>query len=144
MDLIGEFLADSFFLHLQIIVRLQIEPELWRYAEVLAQPQSSVSEIARCPCTISLIRLAGTLMSLASLYWLMHIGVRKSSIRISPGCIGDIFFVFIISLDRLQYYRLHFLYTSQTKRPHMTAEQLRFASDHAEGVMANLVAHFGY
>ena len=44
--------------------------------------------IALFPCTISLIRRAGTLMALARRYWLTSIGFRNSSKRISPGCIG--------------------------------------------------------
>jgi hypothetical protein len=41
--------------------------------------------IARLPCTISLIRRGGTLMSLANRYWLIPIGSKNSSNRISPG-----------------------------------------------------------
>ena len=39
-----------------------------------------------------LIRFAGTLISFASWLWVIFIGLRNSSKRISPGVIGDSFF----------------------------------------------------
>ena len=51
--------------------------------------RSAVSAlIARLPCTISLMRLCGTLMSFATRYCVMPSGFRNSSRRISPGWIG--------------------------------------------------------
>jgi YD repeat-containing protein len=51
--------------------------------------RSAVSAlIRRWPCTISLIRRAGTPICLASWYWLTPSGRRNSSSKISPGCIG--------------------------------------------------------
>src|SRR6059036_1760832 len=41
--------------------------------------------MARWPWTISLIRRGDTAMSLASRYWVIAIGLRNSSLRISPG-----------------------------------------------------------
>jgi predicted ATPase len=51
--------------------------------------RSAVSALTRrWPCTISLIRRAGTPISFASWYWLTASGLRNSSSRISPGCTG--------------------------------------------------------
>src|SRR5512143_989030 len=44
------------------------------------------------------MRRAGTLMSLASRYWLMPPGTRNSAFKISPGCTGAGFDFFITSL----------------------------------------------
>src|SRR5713226_5505987 len=41
---------------------------------------------ARAPATISPMRRCGTRISLASRYWVMPMGFRNSSSRISPGC----------------------------------------------------------
>lgn len=41
--------------------------------------------MARLPCTISLIRRGGILISLAKRYWLISIGRKNSSSKISPG-----------------------------------------------------------
>ncbi len=78
--------------HFQIILTLQIEPESFRHAEEIETSRKAVSgEMARLPWTISLIRRAGTLISLASRAWLMPRGVRNSSRKISPGWIGGSF-----------------------------------------------------
>jgi len=51
--------------------------------------RKSVSAVtARFPETISLLRWAGTPISFARRYWLIPIGLRNSSIRISPGVTG--------------------------------------------------------
>src|SRR6478735_2572276 len=51
--------------------------------------RSAVSAvIARLPCTISLMRRAGTSIALAIRYCVMPIGSRNSVMRISPGWVG--------------------------------------------------------
>src|SRR5713226_5686533 len=51
--------------------------------------RSAVSAvIERLPCTISLIRRAGTPMPLARRYWLMCIASRKSLVSTTPGWTG--------------------------------------------------------
>src|SRR5579885_340599 len=44
--------------------------------------------IARLPLTISLMRICGTPIALASAYWERPRGFRKSSRSTSPGCAG--------------------------------------------------------
>jgi hypothetical protein len=52
----------------------------------------------RLPLTISLMRLGGTLISKASLFWLNASGFKNCSRRISPGWTGAILFSLIMHL----------------------------------------------
>jgi len=54
--------------------------------------------ISLLPCTIWLIRFAGTLMSFANLFWVISNGLRNSSNNMSPGVIGVNFFAMILPL----------------------------------------------
>src|SRR6266571_1596741 len=54
--------------------------------------------MARCRRTIWLTRIGVTPMALASAYWLRPSGAIKSWSKISPGCTGGSFLVFISSV----------------------------------------------
>ena len=58
--------AKPVLLDLEVVAGLQVYPEPLRGAEVAGESQCRVALIRRCPWTISLIRLAGTLTALAS------------------------------------------------------------------------------
>ena len=71
-----------------VVAGLHAEPELGRSAEVAGEPHAVSGVIARLPWTISLIRISATRNALASAYWLIASGSRKSPRRTSPGWAG--------------------------------------------------------
>ena len=69
----------------QVVPRLEVQPELGFHPknDLAEGPYPAVMD--RLPCTTSLMRRWGTLMSFANRYRAMPIGLRISSKRISPG-----------------------------------------------------------
>ena len=79
-----EPVPESVLLHLQVIGRLQGQPDSLRRAEVPDSRNAVSALMARRPRTISLIRRGGTLMSFANRYWLMARGDRTPPVRSRP------------------------------------------------------------
>jgi hypothetical protein len=105
----------------------------WRFIQnlsevpkYLARRRAVSAVIALEPCTISLIRLAATPISLARRYWLRFIGTRNSSNRISQGCIGEYFF-FVISNP--------FPYAGRTGRVKLGVVQVHAGDLHARSYL---------
>jgi hypothetical protein len=50
--------------------------------------------------------MPGTRIALASLYWLIPIGIKNSSFKIYPGWIGGILFIFLPPLMIIHYFHI--------------------------------------
>jgi hypothetical protein len=84
----------------QIVVGLKIQPELRRSIEVTCQSRAVSAEIPRRSAAMSAMRFTGTRKSSASLFMPSLCGFRKSSLRISPECIG-LRFLFMLKMISL-------------------------------------------
>ncbi len=89
LDLLVETLVQLDFGPQKIVAGLQVEPELRLHSEEAPKRRAESAVTDRFPWTISLIRRCATLMLLAIRYWVIPIGSRNSSNRISPGWIGS-------------------------------------------------------
>jgi hypothetical protein len=77
--------ADLVARHFQVVGRLRPDPEFGAAAKITRASRSAVSGIARFVLTISLTRICGTPIALASGYCDSFNGFKKSSRRTSPG-----------------------------------------------------------
>ncbi len=68
---------------------LQVDPEPIRHPEVTRQPKGRIGTERTLPMNNLVDPPAGTQICFANLYWLTPNGKRNSSIRISPGWIGE-------------------------------------------------------
>jgi hypothetical protein len=108
LDLLQSF-AKTIAFDVQIVGRLQIQPEAIRRPEEPRQAKRGVAEIERCPRTISLIRRRGTWIRSANRYWVTFNGLKNSSAKTSPGWTGGSRFFPLVVL-RLRAHRARLQY----------------------------------
>jgi len=89
-------MSDSAHCDAKLIVCLQPHPDLWRRAEVSAQPDCGIRGDRSLAVDNGAYAAGGTAMSRASMLMLIPIGFINSSRRISPGLIGSRSFCFEI------------------------------------------------
>jgi hypothetical protein len=86
LDFLLQSSLEAVLLHFEIVPRLEVQPETLRQAKVARQPEGRVGR-DRTLAADDLVDAAWVQpMSFASRYWLIPIGLRNSSSRISPGC----------------------------------------------------------
>lgn len=91
-DLRFEVISKAVLLHLEVVPSLEIHPEPLARPEEPGKPQGGIRRDAPLPVDDFIDAPRGNADALRQRYWLIPIGPKNSSWRISPGWTGGSFF----------------------------------------------------